>query len=195
MTQTPVSGSSARRMLPPWAQVSIWLFLLGILVLLAASLFKAQVPMIQVGQTVPDFTVPLYAGYEYNGSEVIRFSDLDGKVVLVNFWASWCVPCEDEAELMEEAWQLYQPGGEVIFLGIDYVDTPSKGLEYLETYSISYPNGPDIRESISSIFNREMGVPETFIIDRHGVLQVIQIGPFTSLGQIQAILDALLAEE
>jgi cytochrome c biogenesis protein CcmG/thiol:disulfide interchange protein DsbE len=125
----------------------------------------------------------------------VSLSELRGKVVLINFWASWCVPCEDEAPLLEEAWRLYQPGGEVVFLGIDYVDTPADGMRTLAKYGTSFPNGPDLQESIAPIFNRNMGVPETYIVDKRGVLRSIQIGPFVSVEEIRAIIDPLLGEE
>jgi hypothetical protein len=82
----------------------------------------------------------------------------------------------------------------VVFLGVDYLD-PLNGLTYLQKFDISYPNGPDKQEKISSIFNRNMGVPETYFVDRQGVLRYIQIGPFQSAGEIQAILSPLLAEK
>ena len=59
-------------------------------------------------------------------------------------------------------------------------------------FDISYPNGPDLGSRISSIFNRNLGVPETYFIDRDGVLQYVQVGPFTSLGQFQSIIDPLI---
>lgn len=195
MTQYTERDPTTRHKVLLWVQVIVWIFLLGLLAVLAASLFKAQVPIIKVGQAVPDFTVPLYEGYEYNGVNEIHFSELYGKVVLINFWASWCVPCEDEASLMEEAWRYYRPDGEVIFLGIDFVDTPGNGMKYLEKFAISYPTGPDFQGSISPYFNRKMGVPETYIVDRRGILRAIKIGPFTSIEQIQAILEPLIAEK
>jgi cytochrome c biogenesis protein CcmG/thiol:disulfide interchange protein DsbE len=184
-----------RRSVPLWAQIIIWAGLLGLLVVVALSLLKAQQPMIKVGAAVPNFTVPFYDGYGFNGAKEVEFSSLRGKVVLINFWASWCIPCEQEAADLQKVWEAYQPGGEVIFLGIDYVDTPIKGMAYLTKFSITYPNGPDLQESISPIFNRNMGVPETYFVDRNGLLRFIQIGPFNSVAEIRAIVDPLLAEK
>ena len=194
MTQPILESPAPRRSVPVWAQILIWTGLLALLGFLAASLFKAQRPMIKIGATVPDFTLSLYDGYGYNNAEQVSLSELRGKVVMINFWASWCVPCEEEAPDLEAAWRLYQPGGEVVFLGVDYLD-PLNGMSYLEKFDITYPNGPDKQERISSIFNRNMGVPETYFIDRQGVLRYIQIGPFQSVGEIQAILSPLLAEK
>ncbi|KAF0107743.1 MAG: resA [Anaerolineaceae bacterium] len=183
-----------RRPVPVWAQIFIWTGLLVLLGFLAVALFRAQQPIIKEGSAVPDFTLSLFDGYEYNGAEQVNLLELRGKVVVINFWASWCVPCEEEAADLEAAWRLYQPGGEVVFLGVDYLD-PLNGLTYLTKFDITYPNGPDTQGRISSIFNRNMGVPETYFIDRQGVLRYIQIGPFQSAGEIQAIIDWLLAEQ
>ena len=140
-----------------------------------------------------DFPLSLYSGYEYQGAGQVHLADLRGKVVLVNFWASWCQPCETEAADLETVWRAYQPGGKVVFLGVDYVDTPPEARVYLQKYAVSYPTGPDLGTNISKIFNRNLGVPETYVIDQQGVLRSIQIGPFQSAADIQAVVDPLLA--
>ena len=95
---------------------------------------------------------------------------------------------------LEEAWRSYEEAGEVVFLGVAWTDTPSNSKEYLKRFDITYPNGPDLGSRISAIFNRNLGVPETYFIDRDGVLRSIKIGPFTSLQEIQASIDPLLAD-
>jgi cytochrome c biogenesis protein CcmG/thiol:disulfide interchange protein DsbE len=116
-----------------------------------------------------------------------------GKVVVINFWASWCKPCEQEAAELQAAWEIYQPTGQVVFLGVDYVDTEPEARVYLQKYGITYPNGPDMGTRVSQLF-RTTGVPETYFLDKNGVLRYAQIGPFTSLGEIQSQIDLLLAE-
>ncbi len=125
----------------------------------------------------------------------IRLSDQGGKVVVINFWASWCKPCEQEAPDLEAAWRSYQSGGEVAFLGVDYVDTEPEAHSYIAKFDITYPNGPDLGTRISQAFNRQMGVPETYIVDQQGKLRYIQIGPFQSATEIQSIINPLLAEK
>lgn len=161
---------------------------LGLLLLLMGlGLRRAQERGIPkaIGSEMPDFSLTTFDGQTY------RLADLRGKVVLVNFWASWCKPCEQEAADMEQAWRLYQPGGEVVFLGVDWTDTEPKALGYLEKFGITYPNGPDLGTRISQAY-RTTGVPETYILDKMGRLAFFKLSPFTSLAEIQAAIDPLL---
>jgi cytochrome c biogenesis protein CcmG, thiol:disulfide interchange protein DsbE len=187
-SNNPLSPSLApakRRGLPLWIMVLAFALMIGFLLLLAFALRRTQQGTIQIGQTVPGFTLQSFDG------QIIHTADLAGKVVVINFWASWCKPCEQEAAELEQAWKTYEPGGEVVFLGVDYVDTEPQALAYIEKFAITYPNGPDLRTSISQLF-RIKGVPETYFIGRDGKLAHAQIGPFNSLAEITAIVDGLL---
>jgi len=112
-------------------------------------------------------------------------------VIVVNFWASWCKPCEQEAFELEEAWQFYKPRGDVVFLGVDYVDTEPEAKAFIQQFGLTYPNGPDLRTRISQMF-RIQGVPETYIIDREGRLAFVKKGPFLSVNEIRGAVDPLL---
>ena len=181
-----------RRSVPLWVQILVWVGLLILLVFLGLGLFRAQHPIIALGSKVPDFTLNLFEGYQYQNEDQVSLASLHGKVVVVNFWASWCVTCADEAADMEAAWQYYQPGGDVVFLGVDYTDVDSKALDFLDKYAITYPNGPDLGTRITPIFNRNIAMPETYIIDQQGILQYKQIGPFQSMAEIRSAIDPLL---
>jgi cytochrome c biogenesis protein CcmG/thiol:disulfide interchange protein DsbE len=175
-------------------QIIIWVALMALLVLVGLGLRKAQNPIISIGSNVPNFPLTMFEGYSYQGASEVNLADLYGKVVVINFWASWCKPCEQEAAELEEAWQSYAGNDQVVFLGIAWTDTPNNSKDYLERFNITYPNGPDLGSRISSIFNRNLGVPETYFIDKNGVLRNIKIGPFTSVQDIQATIDPLAAE-
>jgi len=191
MTET--TEVAPRRGVATWVQIVIIAGLIGLLVLVGVTLRKRQQGSVQPGDTIPNFTIPLFAGYQYDGQAQFNLQDYRGKVVVINFWASWCKPCEQEAAELQAAWEQYRPTGQVVFLGVDYVDTEPEARVYLQKYGITYPNGPDMATRVSQLF-RTTGVPETYFIDKNGVLRFAQIGPFTSLGEIQGQIDLLLAE-
>ena len=184
-------NSNQHRGVSLWTQILIWVLLLGLLILVGFGLVRARQGTVQPGDQVPDFTLTLYSGYESNGQSAVKISDLRGKVVFINFWASWCKPCEQEAASLEQAWEYYQPSGKVVFLGIDYVDTEIPARAFLKKFNNTYPNGPDIGTVISQIF-RIKGVPETYIIDANGIINYVKIGPFLNADEIKAVIDPLL---
>jgi cytochrome c biogenesis protein CcmG, thiol:disulfide interchange protein DsbE len=186
------STETSRQGVPRWAQIVVWVFLIGLLAMVGMGLRRAQTPMAEIGKRIPELTFKFFEGYEYADAAQLQLSDLRGKVVVLNVWASWCKPCEQEAPELEAAWQYYKDQ-DFVLIGVDYVDTPAGAMSYLKKFKITFPNAPDLQSSISSVLNRNMGVPETYFIDREGVLKYVQVGPFASLAEIQQIVDPLLA--
>ncbi len=190
--ESEVPGMAApRRRVPLWAQVAIWATLITLLAVVGVGLKRAQQGTVQPGDPVPGFTLSFFQGYQYNDLPSVQISDLRGKVVLVNFWASWCKPCEQEAPHLEQAWEYYRSDPDVVFLGVDYVDTEPAARVFLQKFRNSYPNGPDTGTVISQAF-RIKGVPETYILGTDGVIRYVEIGPFSSADEIRAIIDPLL---
>ena len=190
-----LTNTASRRGVPIWIQIIIWVFLVSLLAILGAQLNRTQEGTVQPGSRISDFTMALFEGYEFNGQSQINFSDLHGKVVVINFWASWCKPCEQEAAALQAAWQEYEPTGQVVFIGADYVDTPTEANIYLKKFNITYPNGEDRdiqRARPLSQYFRITGVPETYFIDKNGVLRYVHIGPLRTIDQIRAQIDPLL---
>ncbi len=132
---------------------------LGLLVLFAWRLIQVSAPALASGEA-PTFELKTYDG------QTIRLSDLRGKAVAVNFWASWCQPCREEAPLLEAAWEKYKDRG-FILVGVDYVDTEPAARAYMKEFKLTYPNGPDVQTLISQAY-RITGVPETYFITKDG---------------------------
>ena len=170
-----------------WGKFIIWLAFFAFLGILLLGLLRTQQGPIAIGKKAPDFSMISFEGDE------IRLSDLRGKVVVLNFWASWCKPCEQEAADLEYAWRFYQPHGDVIFLGIAWTDTENKSLAYLERFGITYTNGPDLGTRISQAY-RITGVPETYIIDQSGTLAYVKLSPFLSFEEIRMAIEPLLED-
>lgn len=168
-----------------WGLISAWVFVIALLTLVGYMLVKAQKGIASPGEPAPNFTLTSFDGQEY------ELSKLRGKVVLINIWASWCIPCEAEAAELQAAWEYYQDRGDVIFLGIDYADTETEALAFLERFGITYPNGPDLGTRIYTAYNA-LGVPETFIIDQDGIISFVMIGAFETTEDIIERIDPLL---
>ena len=170
---------------PKWGSILAWGGLLALLVIVGIGLIRTQKGPVAVGDRAPDFVLTTYDGQQ------IDSTTLAGKVIVLNFWASWCKPCEQEAADLEAAWRYYQSQGDVVFLGVAYTDTPTESQKYLAKFDISYPNGDDLGTRISQAF-RILGVPETYIIGSDGIVTHVQKGPYSSLKHIQSIIETAL---
>ena len=97
---------------------------------------------------------------------MLRLSDLEGKVVVLNFWASWCPPCRWEMPFFEEMHQEYKDQG-VVFLGVAISDTLENARGFAESTGVTYPIGLDTTGEISRNYN-VVSLPTTFFIGREG---------------------------
>jgi thiol-disulfide isomerase/thioredoxin len=95
--------------------------------------------------------------------------------VVVNFWASWCVPCREEAPLLEAAWRRYRD--RVAFVGVDVLDGRAEARRFVAEHGLTYPQRFDEGRRAARAY-RVAGVPETFFIDRRGRLVGHYIGAF-----------------
>ena len=171
-----------------WRRLWIPLSVLPLLGLLAYG-FRTDpraVPSPLVGRPAPPFTLTLF------DDGALRLDDLRGKVVVLNFWASWCYPaCYEEAPVLEEGWRTYRDRGAVI-VGIDIQDTEEGARRFIEQFGLTFPNGPDPRGKISIDYG-VYGVPETFFIDRQGRIRAKHVGAVTA-PLLRERLEALLEE-
>lgn len=163
-----------------WVVLAIAVIFVGLLVY---GLINAGDRRVEAG-VAPDFTLTTFDG------ETLRLADMAGQVVVLNFWATWCISCKDEAVELELAWQDFKDQN-VAFIGVDYLDQEPLNLQWLERYGITYPNGPDIQGRIYQAYG-VTGLPETFIIDQQGNVAKVFVGPTTraELGaEIRKLLD------
>jgi cytochrome c biogenesis protein CcmG, thiol:disulfide interchange protein DsbE len=121
----------------------------------------------------------------------VALSELRGTPVVLNFWASWCVPCQEEASILENAWrQQARPHG-VLFLGLDMQDVTTDAHSFMRHYAIDYPNIRDPNNDVARSYG-VTGVPETFFIGSGGQIVGHVIGS-SSTAQLTAGISAALA--
>lgn len=137
-----------------------------------------------VGQAAPEFRLQLI------DDSIVALDDLKGQVVLVNFWSSWCPPCEEEMPDLQMTWEEFADRG-VAFVGIAYQDERGSVEKSLATFGTTYPVGMDVGEKVANLYGIT-GVPETFIVDQGGRVAYVHIGPVTA-DILRAELDTLLA--
>jgi cytochrome c biogenesis protein CcmG/thiol:disulfide interchange protein DsbE len=181
-TPSPPASSDNHRAVRAWQGVIV-LILLTFVGFLAWRLVQTNETEQRAAGAAPSFTFTTFEG------ETISSADLLGKGVVLNFWASWCDPCRDEAELLEATWRREQ-GNDIIFLGLDYLDQEPAALAYLEEFGITYPNGPDLQSAAARSYGIK-GVPETFFIDPQGKIVETVIGPIASQAQMDEYLDRI----
>lgn len=142
------------------------------------------------GKYIPisDRQAPEFNTEGFNG-ETVSLTEFRGKTVILNFWASWCPPCRDEAEIFAELDRSLNPD-EVAVVGIAVWDKESDSLGFLAEYGLDFPNAADENGSIAIDYG-VAGVPETFFIGPDGSLQGKYPGPVKSVEQVEEILAEL----
>jgi cytochrome c biogenesis protein CcmG, thiol:disulfide interchange protein DsbE len=122
----------------------------------------------------------------------MELAALRGRVVVLNFWASWCYPaCYEEAPVLEQGWRTYRERG-VVVLGVDIQDKDEAGRKFIRDFGLTFPNAPDRTGKVSVDYG-VYGVPETFFIDRQGAIRVKHVSAVTER-VFRETVEALLAE-
>ena len=170
-------------------------FSLGSLALLAGVLALALALGLQLSRRnmgrptsgpAPDFALTLFDGAP------MRLSDYRDQVVLINFWASWCPPCRDEAPDLQALYEDFRSLGFTV-LGVNMLESSRrKALEFIDEFGIGYPNGEDIGEKVTNLYRVE-APPESFLIDRRGQVRRLFIGNIR-YDDVSDDIEALLAE-
>lgn len=151
---------------------------------LAVATFDHDTPA--QGDDAPNFEAPLL-----DDSGSLEFSELRGKPVVLNFWASWCAPCKDEAPLLARAHEIY--GEQITFVGVDIRDARSDALDFVDEYGLDYIHVRDERQDIYDDYGLT-GQPETFFIDQNGVIVEHVPGPLFE-EDLFALLDVLVRRD
>ncbi|MEA2460628.1 MAG: cytochrome c biosis protein CcmG, thiol:disulfide interchange protein DsbE [Actinomycetota bacterium] len=163
-----------RRGAVAWALIPAVLF---VVLLSVAAARKSGPPA--TGDEAPDFSGPLL-----NGSGTFGLANVEGRPFVLNFWASWCEPCKDEAPMLRRAAKAY--GDEVDFVGIDIRDARSDALKFVADNELVYPHVRDDGLKIYQDYGLT-GQPETFFVDAQGIIVEHVNGPLS-----QDALDQLL---
>jgi cytochrome c biogenesis protein CcmG, thiol:disulfide interchange protein DsbE len=139
---------------------------------------------------LPGKPAPAFALTTLEKGDSVHFAPMSGQVTVVNFWASWCIPCRDEHEDLIEASRAYTPRG-VHFYGVLYNDTPDNARKYLEEMGVwGYPTLLD-PHTYTAINYGIYGVPETFFIGKDGRVAYKQVGPVT-VQMMNRVLEPML---
>ncbi len=137
---------------------------------------------------------PTFDGPDVASGQPVSIAQFQGKVVMINFWASWCLECRLEHANLLALHEQFSRHPDFVMLGVNYQDRLDDARRYLEVYTAPFLNVRDWKGAISIDYG-VYGVPETFVIDRQGVIRHKQIGPIIGPAYDQLknrILPALL---
>jgi thiol-disulfide isomerase/thioredoxin len=138
-----------------------------------------------VGELAPDFIATTLDG------STVQLSELQGKVVLVNLFASWCGPCRAEMPHLVEAFHEYDPD-EVAFVGLNLQETPAAVVDFKEEFDIPFPLALDQDGRLTNNFYQPVGLPTSWFIDQDGVVRFVFAGPINK-AFLRQILDDVQA--
>ena len=137
-----------------------------------------------IGRPAADFALTTLEG------DALTMAELRGEVVILNFWASWCVPCREEAPLLEQTRRTYEARG-LRVVGVLYQDAREDAAAFAARYDLGYPSVVD-SDGRTAIDYGVVGIPASFLIDRDGVLRELQIGPYSDEA-IRALMERYLS--
>src|SRR4030065_2326031 len=183
--RSKTNQTDSEKGIPKFAIAAIIIVIVAAVVFIVMTQKKSYVPVVAGGEAI-DFTLP-----DLDGNPK-KLSDYRGKVVFLNFWATWCKPCEEEMPSMQALYEgLGNDKFEIIAVSVDK-DGPETVAPYVKKYGITFPVLHDRKGKIKETY-KTTGVPETFIIDQNGVVAEKVWGPrdWTLTSPISTILDLL----
>jgi cytochrome c biogenesis protein CcmG/thiol:disulfide interchange protein DsbE len=193
MSDQAFEEQPARRIAWKWPlQAGAVALVCVLIILLGARLASEQrghalAAAVAAGKTpaAPDFSLARLDG----GGRALRLSSLRGRVVVLNFWASWCEPCKAEAPRLEAAWRHWRDRG-VVVLGLDAQDFRSDARRFLHEHRVGYPN---VHDGPGAVVDRYgvTGFPETWVVGPDGRLVTHVDGPVSRAGLDRDVRQAL----
>lgn len=151
--------------------------LIGMVSMFYQGLWKnpKDIPTVLVGTEARGFS-----GTEVVSEELILLEDYKGKVVLINFWASWCLECKLEHQNLLAIQKRFSNEPKFVMLGINFQDRLGSARKYLETYGNNFQHVYDQKGTISVDYG-VYGVPETFVLDQDGIIRFKHVGPIVGV--------------
>ncbi len=138
---------------------------------------------INVGEVAPDFTLT-----DLEGNEV-TLSEYRGKVVFINFWATWCPACRAEMPEMEAIYQEYKDKG-VVVIGVDIQEAKEEVLQYVQQGGYSWTFLLDTSGAVAANY-RVVAIPTSFFLDREGIIKAVNVGAMTKRAMEAKLIEAM----
>lgn len=188
---TAAPGRSRRWRPVRWVALAVAVMTIGVGAVFGSRLGQdpALVDSPLIGTPAPEATLP-----NLEGGGSVSLADLRGQIVVVNFWASWCVPCREEHPALVSTANNYQPKG-VVFVGVNYQDQRGSAVDFLDELGRADPAAYHYVTDPGSKLALDLGVfgvPETFFIDREGTIVGKVTGPST-YRLLSTALDDIIA--
>lgn len=140
---------------------------------------------LDIGDIAPDFELVSADG------EVYKLSDFRGQVVLLNFWATWCGYCREEMPMMQDMYEEYGNGGLAIF-AVDVGETKAEVESFMQELGLTFPALLDQDKRVYRNYNKSNGIPQTYIIDKNGIIRDYVPGSFASLIRAKEVRDKVV---
>ena len=159
----------------------------------SAYLLGSPIPGLQVGNAAPELAGSLPDGTAYQLVDLdgnpIRLADLRGRAVWINFWASWCPPCQAETPTLRAMDERYRDRG-LTLIAVQVQQTEQAGREYADRYGLKYTIGQDVSAAVFHAY-RVFALPTQFFVDPEGVIRAVVNGPLSEASAVKLVESIL----
>lgn len=158
--------------------------ILTLVLLLTGCSADSKTLVARVGEPAPDFQL------QNLNEQSVSISELRGKPVLLNFWATWCPPCRAEMPYLQQIYEEWTEKG-LVLLTINIGESPSKVEDFMQSYNLSLPVLLDTKKVVAQMYNIT-GIPTSFFIDKNGIIQEKKVGAFWTKEEIEEYLSKIV---